>query len=161
MKPGFIVARQVASLALAGWAGYHIGSLSSAAELAKAEKGWATERAELAGQRADAINARLIAEHKQAEAIHEAAQNYEKGKADAEEASKQVVAGVRSGALRLRDQWATCRATVAAVSSAASGRQPDAAADDRAASAGRIVRAAAQCDAQVRGLQQALIGERK
>jgi hypothetical protein len=151
----------VVATAIGFGGGYYIAHLSGVRNLSDATGAWDKERAELSSQRADAINARLIAEQKQAAAINEAAANYEKGRADAEASNAAVVDGLRNGTLRLQDQWATCRATAAAVSSAAGGYQPDDQADDRAASAGRIVRAAAQCDAQVIGLQQALMGERE
>ena len=44
---------------------------------------------------------------------------------------------------------------------AAGPSEPDATAADREQSAGRIVQAAAQCDAQVKGLQELLSLERK
>lgn len=159
MNLKLIVASQLIALGLAGAIGYGWAHSNGAAALAKAEKGWSEEREKLARASTEALNAQRVAEQRQAEAIHQAAESYEKGKADAEKASHDVVADLRSGALRLRDQWATCRAT-AEVLVASGGRQPNAAADDREASAGRIVRAAAQCDAQVVGLQAALIGER-
>jgi hypothetical protein len=149
-------------IAAAGFAvGHHLAAEAGETALAKNQSAWDAERAKLASDRADAITAQQAAEQKQAQAISQAAANYEKGKADAEASNAAVVAGLRNGTLRLRDQWATCQASSAAVSSAASGRQPDGSSDDREASAGRIVRAAAQCDAQVVGLQQALMGERQ
>lgn len=85
---------------------------------------------------------------KRAEAV---ATQYEQEKADAESKGAAVADGLRAGNLRLQQRWAGCEARVSDLA-AASG-QPDGAADDRADSAGRIVRAAAACDAQVRGLQ--------
>jgi len=154
-----LIAIVVAAALLFG-AGFGVAKLMGDRNLAVLQSAWDKERAQLASDRADAITAQRSAEQKQADAIRQAATNYEKGKADAEQAANQTVADLRSGAVRLRDEWATCRATSAVVSSAASGRQPDAGANDREASAGRIVRAAAQCDAQVIGLQAALTGER-
>lgn len=78
---------------------------------------------------------------------------YEKGKKNAESKSAAVVADLRAGNLRLQQRWAVCAATPAPSES-------DAAARDREESAGRIVRAAAECDAQVRGLQDLLLLER-
>lgn len=140
--------------------GYSVAHLIGSRDLSAASGEWDKEREAIATKRADAVTAQRAAEQKQADAIREAAKSYEKGKADAEAANAGVVAGLRSGAIRLRNEWAACNATSALVSSAGAASQPDAASDDRAASAGRIVRAAAQCDAQVVGLQQALIGER-
>lgn len=77
---------------------------------------------------------------------------------DAESKGAAVADGLRSRAIRLQDRWTGCEARVSDLA-AASG-QPDGAADDRADSAGRIVRAAAACDAQVRGLQALILSDR-
>lgn len=69
-----------------------------------------------------------------------------------------LVARLLSGAERLQDRWAG--AVSATAPTAGPAGAPDAAARDRAESAGRIVAAAAQCDAQVAGLQSLLIAER-
>ena len=84
---------------------------------------------------------------------------YEKGKKDAETTSAAVNTDLRAGNLRLQQRWAGCE-TQRLSDAAALASKPAAAAGDREESAGRIVRAAAQCDAQVRGLQELLILER-
>ena len=86
---------------------------------------------------------------------------YEKGKSDAEATAKRTVADLRAGNLVLRDRWASCQASVGLSRSTTNPSEPDAGTTDRNESAGRIVQAAAQCDAQVRGLQQLLILERQ
>ena len=86
---------------------------------------------------------------------------YEKGKKDAEATAKRTVADLRAGNLVLRDRWASCQASADLPRAAANSSEPDAGTADRNESAGRIVQAAAQCDAQVRGLQQLLILERQ
>ncbi|WP_447897996.1 endopeptidase [Stenotrophomonas sepilia] len=93
---------------------------------------------------------------KRAEAV---ATQYEQEKADAESKGAAVADGLRAGNLRLQQRWAGCEARVSDL--AASAVQPDGAADDRADSAGRIVRAAAACDAQVRGLQALVRADRE
>lgn len=93
---------------------------------------------------------------KRAEAV---AIQYEQEKADAESKGAAVADGLRAGSLRLQQRWAGCEARVSDLA-AASG-QLDGAADDRADSAGRIVRAAAACDAQVRGLQALVRADRE
>ncbi|WP_217279090.1 endopeptidase [Stenotrophomonas maltophilia] len=93
---------------------------------------------------------------KRAEAV---ATQYEQEKADAESKGAAVADGLRTRALRLQDRWAGCEARVSDL--AASPSEPDGAADDRADSAGRIVRAAAACDAQVRGLQALVRADRE
>lgn len=86
---------------------------------------------------------------------------YEKGKADAEANAKRVVADLRAGNLVLRDRWASCQASSGLPRPTPDTSEPDARTADRDESAGRIVQAAAQCDAQVRGLQELLLLERK
>ncbi|NID14368.1 lysis system i-spanin subunit Rz [Luteibacter yeojuensis] len=132
--------------------GHHMAAADGAERIA-------TLKATYAEQAKTAADAALERERKQAADFAATAQQYEKDKADAKATSDRVVADLRSGALRLRDRWATQVLAGQAAVAAGSG-QPDAGADDRAASAGRIVRAAAQCDAQVRGLQDILKAER-
>ena len=95
-------------------------------------------------------------------AISQAGEAYEKGKKDAQATAKTVTADLRTGNLVLRDRWEnTCPANTNVPAPAPSPSEPDAGAGDREASAGRIVQAAATCDAQVRGLQDILRSERK
>lgn len=93
---------------------------------------------------------------KRAEAV---ATQYEQEKADAESKGAAVADGLRAGNLRLQQRWAGCEARVSDLS--ASSGPVDDRADDRAGSAGRIVRAAAACDAQVRGLQALVRADRE
>ena len=86
---------------------------------------------------------------------------YEKGKADAEANAKRVVADLRAGNLVLRDRWTACQASLDVSATPTAPSEPDAGAGDREESAGRIVQAAAQCDAQVKGLQSLLRLERQ
>ena len=98
-------------------------------------------------------------EHALVEASNAAAEAFEEGKQNAAKTSKTVVDDLRAGQLRLQQRWDKCEA--ARVSDAATAAaQLDAAARDREESVGRIVRAAAECDAQVRALQQLIISER-
>ena len=133
--------------------GHHMAASAGQAQIA-------TLKATYAEQAKVASDAALARERKQAADFDAVAQQYEKDKADAKATSDRVVADLRSGAIRLRDRWSTqVLAGKAAV--AASAGKPDAAADDRAASAGRIVRAAADADAQIRALQATLTKERQ
>ena len=86
---------------------------------------------------------------------------YEKGKNDAEAAAKRTIADLRNGTVVMRERWTACKASADLPAAAAGPSEPDATAADREQSAGRIVQAAAQCDAQVRGLQELLRLERK
>lgn len=85
---------------------------------------------------------------------------YERGRDDAEKEAMRTVADLRSGNLRLQQRWAGCE-TQRLSEASATASQSDAASWDRSESAGRIVRAAKQCDAQVEGLQRLLTLERE
>ena len=86
---------------------------------------------------------------------------YEKGKNDAEAAAKRTIADLRNGTVVMRERWTACKASADLPAATAGSSEPDAAAADREQSAVRIVQAAAQCDAQVKGLQELLRLERK
>lgn len=92
---------------------------------------------------------------KRAEAV---ATQYEQEKADAESKGAAVADGLRAGNLRLQQRWAGCEARVSDL--AASTGQSDGAADDRAEGARDLVRAAAEADAQIRGLQALILSDR-
>lgn len=150
----------LAALAAAYAAGHHAAALAGDAALSTERIKWAEERVTLANLRAAAVNARLIAEGKQAAAINEAAQAYQRGKDDAVHAADQAIADLAAGNRRLRDQWATCQRTSDAVSSAAGGQRPDGADGLREDGIRRVLSAVGQCQAQRDALQQALITER-
>lgn len=115
----------------------------------------ATLQAQIAQANTKAIAAARSAEHAQADALVAAATNYERGKADANADANAVIAGLRAGSLKLRDDWSpTVIAGVPSTAAAIAGA--DAAEHRRQESAGRIVGAAEQCDAQVAGLQQVI-----
>lgn len=132
--------------------GHHLAASAGDAKIAALKAAYAE-------QAKTAADAELARERKQAADFNAVAQQYEKDKADAKATSDRVVADLRSGALRLRDRWST-QVLAGQAAAAASAGKPDAAADDRAASAGRIVRAAADADAQIRALQATLTAER-
>lgn len=91
-------------------------------------------------------------------AVDAAAQDaYKKGHKDAEAARARTVADLQSGSLQLRNHWAGCE-TQRLADSAAAAAELGRLARDREESAGRIVQAADQCDAQVIGLQNAYNG---
>jgi hypothetical protein len=127
-------------------------------------------RADAAEQRAQSLasdlrdtKAALSAERAQRAAAETIAAKYEQDKSNAQAASDRVVADLRAGRERFRSLWAECASRPAGgVPGAPAGAsEPDGQADDRAASAGRIVRAAAECDAQVRGLQALIRADRQ
>ncbi|GIV03788.1 MAG: hypothetical protein KatS3mg015_2618 [Fimbriimonadales bacterium] len=153
---GYIVVALLVA-AIAGVVGYWQGGkhAATAAELAMAEHLAADRKAE-----SDHKDKVRQLEQALAEAQADVSEAYEKGKKDAEATSAAVIANLRAGNLRLQQRWAGCE-TQRLSDAAALAAEPDATARDREESAGRIVRAAAECDAQVRGLQELLILERE
>ena len=126
----------------------------------------AVARADAAEQRAEASEARVRAlsdvidtERESARRANEIAAQYEQDKIHAEADAKRTVADLRAGNLRLRAQWKGCETGLPQADGAAG--QPDAVADDRAESAGRIIRAADEADAQIKGLQDFIRSERQ
>jgi hypothetical protein len=126
----------------------------------------AVARADASEQRAQTLEAQLQAvseaRNKEREAAKRAnaiAAQYEQDKLNAESAAKRTADDLRAGNLRLRQQWEGCKAGGVPQANGTPG-QPDAAADDRAESAGRIVRAADAADAQIRALQEFIRSER-
>lgn len=94
----------------------------------------------------------------QAEALRQVGFQYERDKAHALDQKDAVIADLRSGALVLRKQW---RCPKAPVSDAPSGAgSPDVEAELRNTDAGRLVGIAAQCDAQIKGLQAVIVSDR-
>lgn len=119
----------------------------------------ATARAAAEGER-DAARAeltqanRIIAtERARTAAANALAAQYEQEKADAQAASDRVVADLRAGNQRLHDRWQAALATAGLSATAAAAAGADGGPADRYESAGRIVRAAEECAAQVKGLQ--------
>jgi hypothetical protein len=96
------------------------------------------------------------AEQAQADRFQAIAQQYEQDKTDAEARATRLAADLRAERVRLRPEW-RCEVP----STPASAGKPDAAADDRSKGAADIVRAAADADAQIRGLQAILRVERQ
>ena len=160
MNPWIKILCMVVASAIGFGGGFYVSHLIGAADLATATSAWDKERATLANQTADAVTAQRAAEQGQADAISEAAKSYAKGKTDAEQNAKQAIADLDAGTRRLRDQWATCKATSAVLSSATSGSKPDGEDGLREDGIRRVLSAVGQCQAQRDGLQQALMGER-
>ena len=77
----------------------------------------------------------------------------EQGIADAVESQQVLVADLRAGNRRLRQQWAGCPAADAVPGDSGTESGADGGAELRAESAGRIARAGDDADIQVRGLQ--------
>lgn len=98
-------------------------------------------------------------EAKQAEALAEIGFRYEREKMDALNQKDAVIADLRDGTLKLRKQWRGCPASVPGP--AEGPGSPDDAADLRETGAGDLVRVAAACDAQVKGLQDVVRTDRQ
>lgn len=99
------------------------------------------------------VSRTLAQERSNAIAANRLAAQYEKERVDAQAVSDRVVADLRSGNVRLHQRWQASVATGQLSAAAAAAAQSDGRTDDRIESAGRAIGAAAQCDAQVRGLQ--------
>ena len=89
------------------------------------------------------------------------AKDYEEQKDAAAAESDRIIADLRAGNLRLRQLWQAQAATADLSQAVARAAQPDEGARDREESAAAIVRAADECDAQVRGLQQVIEADRR
>ena len=109
----------------------------------------------------NALRGTLETERKRADAMKAIAQNYEDEKDAAAAESDRVIADLRAGNLRLRQLWQAQAATADLSQAVARAAQPDEGARDREESAAAIVRAADECDAQVRGLQRVIEADRK
>lgn len=141
--------------------GYRLGGTAGRVAVAHAETRASKAETALANARTDATNKARAQERAHADALAALAEQYEKDKANAEAQHDRIVAGLQSGALRLHNRWAACQATGRVSATAAGAGQPDAGAADRNESAARIVRAAAECDAQVSGLQRVIRADRE
>ena len=78
----------------------------------------------------------------------------EEGIAHAVEEQQRIVAGVRDGSLRLREQWRGCQAALAVSGDSSAVGTSDDAADLRATGAGDLIRALDDADVQVAELQR-------
>jgi hypothetical protein len=140
--------------------GWYVRGQGAAADLASAQRDRAADQAGLALASAQTEAAALSRYQGLNDRLAAIDATHKKESADAKAAGDAVRADLERGVIRLRDEWATDRATSAAVQAAAGVGQPDARAALRAAGAGRLVQLGAQCDADIRGLQQALTSER-
>ena len=115
--------------------------------------------AEFAKAEADAQARARVTERRYLERITDISEQYERDKADAQAAADRLAADLRAGNVRLRNEWAGCE-TGRVSGDATAARLADEAAQLRAKGASDLVRAAAEADAQVRGLQRVIEAER-
>lgn len=121
----------------------------------------AQQEADYQRSRANAVEGVLIKERAKNEALVEISTKYEADKREIETAAERTVADLRAGNLRLRQLWEAKAATADLSATVAAASQPDDGAADRKESASRIVRAAAECDAQVVRLQEVIRADRQ
>ena len=141
-----------ASALLAGlsfWAGWEWRDRS--ADLAESRKEVAESRAETAAH----VAART-AEHEQADKLAAIGAKHEEDRAAAPAVADAVVAGVRSGDIRLRDGWASCETQRLSEASAAAIER-DAATERRAEFAAAVVRVGAEADSQLAACQAVVL----
>lgn len=144
-----------ALVALAVWVVQQVRVLDARSEAADARRELAQERAARAELWAEfeSESRKQEAEHRrQMDAI---AAETQRKLDDAQAAADRTVADLERGNLRLRAHWEGCQATSSLSAAAAIAAGAGDAAELRAASAARIVRLGAECDAQVLGLQRA------
>jgi hypothetical protein len=149
---GYMLAAFLAIVVAVGIAGYRVGGNHARVEAQ------VVMDAHLAADREQerlATEAARTREQEMLELQNKVAQEYERGKQNAEIESQRIVAELRSGVLRLRKQWDSCQ-TGDLPGTATTPGQSNATTGYREESAGRIIRAADECDAQVTGLQDIL-----
>lgn len=149
-----------AALLLAGLIGWEWRDRSADADMAKVEADRADERAAAAVKLAQSEAMAREQEHRHAADMDRIGQQYLEDLSNAKAESDRVVADLRSGNLRLQDRWRGCGEAPGVPDPFSGTRTPDAVTLDREASAGRIVQAAAECDAQVIGLQSIIRKDR-
>lgn len=143
----------LALLAVVVWQRGSVAIAHRAADSAASVRDVATgERDSARAELAQANNVITI-ERSNATKANALAAQYEKDKADAQAASDLIVADLRAGNVRLHQRWQATVATGELSAAAAAASAIDGGAAGREASAGRIIGAAAACDAQVTGLQ--------
>lgn len=136
------------------WA--HTATAKAETKAAKAETDLADLRADIAEQRETFERLARATEQRQATEMKAVATKHEQERQDAQADADRTIADLRSGAVRLRDEWAGCE-TAALVSGAAAGAGvADDAARLRQQGAADLVLIGQQCDAQVAGLQSAI-----
>jgi len=135
------------------WQRGSVAQAHRAADIASAARDKARDERDAAAAALANANGVLASERASAQAANRLAATYEKEKDDAQKASDRLIADLRAGNQRLHQRWQATVATAELSAAAAAASQPDGRADDRIESAGRAIGAAAQCDAQVKGLQ--------
>ena len=154
-----ITAGVVAALAVAALIGLLYFRGISALSDARATQ--AESERDSARQEVVSLKEAIVTERRRTEAMAAIAKDYEEQKDAAAVESERVIADLRAGNLRLRKLWQAQAATADLSEAVARAAELDEGARDREESAAAIVRAADECDAQVRGLQQVIEADRQ
>ncbi|NIJ89438.1 hypothetical protein FHR49_002239 [Xanthomonas campestris] len=148
----------IAIVATLVWSGAMIGVgwawRGDRAEVATSEQRAGAALGALAGEQA----ARAI-EQQQAETLSSIGEKHEQDRETAKAVPDAVVADLRSGALKLRDGWASCE-TQRLAEAAAGTRERDAATQRREEFAGAVVRVGVDSDDQLRACQAVILADR-
>lgn len=147
-------------LTLLGFA-YYLGGASERTDFANYRTKVMASTAKAAGLATKASELARKVEQAHADDLAQVAEQYEQDKRTNESAHNDLVAGLRAGTERLHQRWQAALATGDLSRTAASAAESDAAAADREGSAARIIAAADQCDAQVKGLQDVIRADRR
>lgn len=133
--------------ARADFADYKTKMIAATAKVA--DKALETERRVRAGEHAKAAELAAIAE------------KYEKDKVANEQKQDRLVADLHAGNVRLRQLWKASAATAKLSNAVACASLADGDAKLREEAIGRVLRAGADADAQIRGLQEVIKADRK
>ncbi|KKW48813.1 hypothetical protein [Xanthomonas citri] len=148
----------IALIAALAWSGAMFGAgwtwRGDRAEGATSEQKAGDALGALAGEQA----ARST-EHKQAEVLAAIGAKHEEDRQAAQAVPDAVVADLRSGALKLRDGWASCE-TQRLTEASAGAAERDAAAERRDEFAGAVVRVGRDADDQLRACQAVVAADR-
>lgn len=129
---------------------------------------WKGDRAEIRETRAELRQSKAEAkaveharsmEHAQNERLHEIGTQYEAERSENESLPSAVLADLRAGNYRLRDELASCE-TSRLSSTAATASQRDAGADSREQIAAAAIRIARDADDQLRACQAVVLADR-
>lgn len=146
-----LLAALIAALLFAGIQSYRLNSERTAHAVTKA--GHAEVLRKLAEATAKAANAARRREAEVNAILAESENIRQEDVANAIENEKRIVADLRAGNLRLREQWAGCQSRATVPGDAGPIGGVDAGAELRREAAGRVVRVGDDADAHVTGLQ--------
>ena len=140
---------------------YHLGGASARTELAEYKADVARDATRVAEMATKAEQAARTAEMAHAKRLAAVATQYEQDKINAQADADRVVSDLRAGNRRLQSLWQGSQATARLSGAVASAASADAEDRLREESAGRIIGAVAECQAQVKGLQAIVEADRQ